>query len=230
MEHNTPKLQEIAAFVEGLRFRRVPLGADLADVYACMQDLNAMYNDALEEQRSAQEAGDELGARLHEEENRAARLSAELEAARREVRSGEDAIRDLRAQLENRGSNSREQYDIIAEAIGEVVKNKETTIKADREARVIIAQAKREADELIAQARLEIDEERRQGQAYLAELDHRRMNVEQTLELIYGDLSDLNQGIHMLREKASASALSSAIADAPEEIHGLWNIEGYESA
>ena len=49
-------LEQIAEFLSSLRFRKSLFGSNTADVYASMQDLNAMYRDVMQDTRQVHEA------------------------------------------------------------------------------------------------------------------------------------------------------------------------------
>ena len=95
MERENTKLKEIAEFLDGLKFRRVPFGADAADVYACLADVSAMYAEAIEEIRAERAPSEGSEAETEERaaraEERAARLAYELESTKTEllVKEGE---------------------------------------------------------------------------------------------------------------------------------------------
>ena len=232
MGSNIPQFQEIANFVEGLRFKKTAFGANLEDVYACMQDLNAMYTDTLTEVQKGQlTAEEELRERLAEKDNRIERLSAELEAIRRAEKSATDTLYELQGELELQRREGRDKFDIAAEALAEMAKNKQTTIaQADREARAIIVQAKTEADKLLAEARQQIAKEQRQGQDYLAELEQLRLAAKQTLELVYSDFAELTEGVAQLREKTDSLTMLNAKSSGIKEIGNMWKAEGHETA
>ena len=216
MQPNNPQFQEIADFVKDLRFKKVLFGANTADVFACMQDLNAMYNDALIAQQKEQSAiEDELRERLAEKENWVKRLAAELETLKHANWTENVAPPDLQSQPERKESASSEEMNIVVQALTEMKRNMEaTTAQAERNARAIVAQAKLEGEELLNEVRRQADREREQRQEQLAEVEHLRLRAKQVLDFTHGDFSGIVAEVDALRKKIDA--LSPVNAKAAE--------------
>ena len=203
MQSNFPQFQEIADFVNGLKFKKVMYGANTDDVFACMQDLNSMYGDALVKQQQEQEAAqDSLKGQLAERDSRIETLTAELDALKRGNQQAVTAVLEPKApHMHNDYANDAEK-DILVQALSEMKKNMEATgIQAERDARAVIAQAKIEGEELIAEARRQIRMEREQEQAFLAEVEKLRLRAKQVLDFTYSEFTGIVQEVGGLREK-----------------------------
>ena len=255
METNNAQFKEIADFLDGLRFKKSIFGANTADVFACMTDLSSMYKDAMTERDRAHAAiEDELRSRMAEKDTRIERLITELESAQRVSRSNEETINELQKQLKNLMVNDHqgghEKYDVIAEALTEMKKNKEIEIaqaerearnkialaerdarvvieKAEREARGIVDNAKAEADNVMVHARQQIYLEQQQGHEYLMELEQVKSRSRQSLDIMYEDFVSMSEEINRLRDKAATLSFMPSKGPEQREIGSKLKFEGY---
>jgi len=255
METNNTQFKEIADFLDGLRFKKSIFGANTADVFACMTDLSSMYKDAMTERDRAHAAiEDELRNRMAEKDTRIERLISELESAQRVSRSNEETINELQKQLKNLMTTEQgghEKYDVIAEALAEMKKNKElehaqaerearnmvalaerdarvVVDKAEREARSIVEKAKAEADNVLVHARQQIYLEQQQGHEYLMELEQVKSRSRQSLDIMYEDFVSMSEEVNRLRDKAATlSFMPSKGTEQREIIGSKLKFEGY---
>ncbi len=132
------QFQHIYDFLEGLTFRREMFGANTEDVHACMQDLNAMYQDALYEQKLEQQKTlDTLRQQIQEKDRQIAILKTALEKGKAAHQAAYDAYCKAQEQLKQyalREQKYREQFERMSRMIDQLQRDKET----------IIAQAKKE--------------------------------------------------------------------------------------
>jgi cell division septum initiation protein DivIVA len=254
METNVTQFKEIADFLDGLRFKKSIFGANTADVFACMTDLSSMYKDAMTDRERAHVAvEDELRSRITEKDTRIERLISELEMAQRVSRSNEDTINELQKQLKNLMVNEQgghEKYDVIAEALTEMKKNKELAYaqaerearsmialaerdsrgvieKAEREARSIVDKAKSEADNVLVHARQQIYLEQQQGHEYLMELEQVKSRSRQSLDIMYEDFQTMTEEVNRLRDKAADLSFMPSKGAEQREIGNKLKFEGY---
>jgi cell division septum initiation protein DivIVA len=254
METNVTQFKEIADFLDGLRFKKSILGANTADVFACMTDLSSMYKDAITDRdRAHVVVEDDLKNKIAEKDTRIERLIFELEAAQRVSRSNEETINELQKQLKNLMVNEQgghEKYDVIAEALTEMKKNKELAYaqaerdarnmmalaerdsrvvieKAEREARSIVDKAKSEADNVMIHARQQIYLEQQQGHEYLMELEQVKTRSRQSLDIMYDDFQIMTEEINRLRDKAAALSIMPSKGTEHREIGSKLKFEGY---
>ena len=231
MQSNIPQFQEIQSFVNGLKFRKAMYGANTEDVLACIQDLNAMYTDALAKQQQEQSAAEgALKERLAVKESQIAALTAELETLR-QGRPDADAPYEMKAPWMIGEDTGEEEKDILVQALSEMKKNMEATgEQAERDARAVIAQAKIEAGELIDEARRQIRAEREQEQAFLMEVEKLRLRAKQVLDFTYNDFSGIAQEVGSLRERIENIPPMGARAEESNDMLSLRKVEGYAAA
>lgn len=213
------EFQEIADFLVGLKFKKSFLGANTADVYACMQDLDAMYRDCLADIKNGQaeelehlrqELEDSRGkqeelqqaADLHVQEQ--AQMKAELEEAQARCQKLE--------QMETGASTEdyHEKTELLAQAMLDIQKSSNAIIEqAEREKITILAEARHEADQLYTARVAEIDQRERDARLRVAELSQTQLLLQQNLAKIHEELQLLTARLGEAR-KTVGSEKSSA--------------------
>lgn len=214
-------IKKIEEFLNGLTFGKTLLGANQADVYACLQDVSAMYEDVIAEMDKEQKSKiAELQQTINEKEERIRRLSQqhELPVSQTEERD-EKTIAKLQAKLKAAQSYEQEykrKTALLAHSLEEQQREKDERIaRADRDARLILSKAKEEADELIMQAEVQARMKREESANALHEAAKIRSNMLESLRLIASDLNVMSGEVKELRGKVEE------LPDTAEESNNL---------
>lgn len=187
---------EIARFLDKVKFKRAIFGVREADVYACMKELDGMYQDALEEIRSSQE---QMGT---SKENQIIRQEQELKetvrllgSAKKKIQEKEEEIAKLKERAQTALSKQDEyqqKTDLLMESLTDTQKNKILVMEqAKRDAKAMVFEAQRQAEQLLAEGRAQLQKEQDEGRLLIQELDALRNKAEDDLKMIDFDLREL---------------------------------------
>jgi len=197
---NIRQFKEITDFISNVRFKRSLMGANLKDVRACMEDLNAMYTDALIDQQKEQ-AGmiKTLQERLTDSETQAANAIREWNMIRDH---SDDKDADAAAQPERNGDGD---IDVLVHVLSEMTRKRETIVaQAEREARAVVADAKREAQLLLADAKTQAATDLKQGKTLLEEIKKLKAHALQVIELTHMDFTEISDQSDTLCERINS--------------------------
>lgn len=170
MEQRVPQFQEIADFLKDLNFKKVAWGANEEDVFACIQDIDAMYKDKLvefaaqyEEQLKRQEAANAEQAQAL---RTAQRTCEEQQRALQQLQREPAAAPAAPAQAEQGHGEYQAKITEMTGLIATIKKNNEVVeAQAKEQAARLVADATREAAECKAGAEAEARALRTQAQA-----------------------------------------------------------------
>ena len=200
MNKNIRQFKEITDFISNVRFKRSLMGANLKDVRACMEDLNAMYTDALIDQQKAQaDIIKTLQERLTDSETQAATAVKEWNMIR-DRSEGKDADAATQPEREVDGD-----IDALVQVLSEMTRKRETIVaQAEREARAVVADAKREAQLLLTDAKAQAANDLKQGKTLLEEVKKLKAHALQVIELTHMDFTELSDQSDMLYERINS--------------------------
>lgn len=218
MDTNMQGYADIQEFVEGLRFRKSLFGANTADVFAAMQDLDAMYRDAaIEESTAQQEIIDSLRQQADAQGSALELLREKLRLADEERERASNSLNSSSAEIEQlrqSARNNEEKTQQLLKAVNDVEKSRDAVQRqAVREGRQIIAEANKKADELWKERRAEVAAELRQSEELLAQQKQERKKLQQEMDMLYLDLVDLVEAVSNAKNKLSGNPAESAIGE-----------------
>lgn len=154
-----PGIKEINDFLERLTFKKAPMGANLQDVYACIQDISAMYRDVLitcKLEQDQQNAGlIQQNAELAKQNDEFAHQNALLVLQNREL-----AAKLKKAQYVQKNEWTSSETPVVFDRSMEadIPEKKETSMdSAESEIRVNAGQAERQAEQIATKAQADAE-------------------------------------------------------------------------
>lgn len=206
MNGKNKKLDEIAGYIDRVQFKKQFFGVSIAEVYGAMQELNEMYQDAMErysllleeEYADREEAIARNEKKIRELANKA---NSVVEVRKRDQRRIKELEERLRKVSKER-SQYRNQTDILADSISDTQKCKEQILERARaEAAQIIRRAQEESV-LIGQGNtISIMKEKERYADSLERLRVAKTKAEDNLHLIRIDLYDMCEMLASLKEE-----------------------------
>ena len=172
MSEEIREFEEITRFIEGLTFKKKAVGGvSIEDVYACMQDLNAMYQDCLLDiKQSYGMELDELHEQLEREKNKNQEYNEKSELLTKTI------------------TTVHKNSDVML-------------LQAEREANQIKAKAIKEVERIVEEKNEKVNIQRMKAQKILDELSTIKQQSVNNLNLIVSDLNHLANEISNLHDK-----------------------------
>ena len=220
MNGKRKKLDEIAAYIDRVQFRKQFFGVSISDVYESMQELNEMYQDEMARYSALlEEEYDNREEAIARNEKKIRELAGKANSVVETRKRDQKRIRELEEKLRRvtrERSEYRSQTDILASSISDTQKCKEEILlRARTEAEQIIRNAE-EAGRQIGQSNvMSITEDRARYADCLERLHVAKAKAEDNLHLIRIDLYDLCAMLTSLREELQADTR----AEGEQEVH-----------
>ena len=205
MKGRNKKLDNIAKYIDRVQFRKKLFGVNAADVYAAMQDMDNMYQDAMERYSEAlEEEFDRREDTIVKNERKirelADRANSVVEVRKRDQRRIKELEEKLRSVSSER-ANYRNQTDILADSISDTKKCKEQILeKARREASLILQQAEEESRRICRGNSDAVMKAKESYEKNLEQIHMAKSKAKDNLQLIRIDLYDLYKMLSNIQE------------------------------
>ena len=172
MSEEIREFEQITKFIEQLTFKKKFIGGiSVEDVYACMQELNAMYKDCvLDIKKESSVEIDELRAELEREKNKNQEYNEKSELLTKTI------------------TTVHKNSDVML-------------LQAEREANQIKAKAIKEVERIVEEKNEKVKLQQLQAQRILDELSTIKVQSVNNLNLIVNDLNHLASEIATLHDK-----------------------------
>lgn len=226
----TDGFQEIAKFLENLSFKRTLFGVEKEDVYACMQDLNAMYQDYLADMKEKQaEVEKDYGKRIAECDRQIDELiqkTSEYKAQRDqnlekaqslqvELQNLQNQLKIQQIQLEDHQTKSgeyTEKSELLAKVMMEAQRTSDNHFEqAKRKAGIIITEAQEEAGRILTENSRKLQHQEEEARTALANLKGVKIQAVQNLKLILSDLNQISSEVTKLQDELTDSPKNCGI-------------------
>lgn len=205
MKGRNKKLDNIAKYIDRVQFRKKLFGVNAADVYAAMQDMDNMYQDAMERYSEAlEEEFDRREDTIIKNERKirelADRANSVVEVRKRDQRRIKELEEKLRSVSAER-AEYRNQTDILADSISDTKKCKEHILeKARREASLILQQAEEESRRVCQGNSDAVLKAKESYEKNLEQIHMAKSKAKDNLQLIRIDLYDLYKMLSNIQE------------------------------
>ena len=203
-------VRKIEDFLKNLTFEKTLLGANQADVYACLKDVSAMYEDVIADMElEREEESKEWKRQLGEKDQRIEELIQQAAERPRTISDPEDEqmISSLKKKLKEAMTHQEEyrnRTEVLLRSIEEQQKERDDRrVRAEREARMIVADAKEQARQILKEAQDQIQEEYLRTQKSMEEANRIRRSMQDSLRMISSDLSTMFTQVEGLRGKVA---------------------------
>lgn len=205
MKGRNKKLDNIAKYIDRVQFRKKLFGVNSADVYAAMQEMDNMYQDAMERYGEAlEEEYDRREDTIVKNERKirelADRANSVVEIRKRDQRR----IKELEEKLHNVSAERaeyRNQTDILADSISDTKKCKEQILeKARYEASLILKKAEEESRRICRGNSEAVLKAKEDYEKNLEQIQAAKSKAKDNLQLIRIDLYDLYKMLSIIQE------------------------------